>query len=99
MNFQIHNRQGTFELNGHFNATNTEKVKEHFNYLLDHYEEVIMCLNNVNKIDRKALEVLNDIYKKSVRRSKILFVLGSKNKVVSTALKNNQLYHILRNDY
>lgn len=99
MKLQIRNTSGTFEVIGNFTSKHTKEVKDHFNYLLDHYEEVIMCLRNVNAIDKNALQVLQEIYQKATRRSKILFVLGQENKTVATALKNDQLSYIFRNDY
>lgn len=99
MELQIQNRQGTFEVIGNFTSDNSEKVKDHFNYLLDHYEEVVMCLHKVKKIDQKALNVLGDIYKKASKRSKVLFILGKKNKTVTKAFNKNELTYIFRNDY
>jgi len=99
MELQIQNRQGTFEVIGNFTSKNSEKVKDHFYYLLDHYEEVVMCLDKVKKIDQKALNVLGAIYKKACKRSKVLFILGKKNKTVAKAFNKNELTHIFRNDY
>ncbi len=99
MELQIHNKQGTFEVIGNFTSKNTEKVRDHFNYLLDHYEEVVMCLKKVKEIDQNALNTMNEIYKKASRRSKILFVHGKENKAIANAFINNQLAHIFRNDY
>lgn len=99
MDLQINNVRGRMEVTGDFTSKNAAIVKDHFNYLLDHYEEVIMCLNKVKKIDKKALKVLKKIYAKSQRRSKILFVLGKDNREVFKTLKKNQLTHIFRNDY
>ncbi|MDY8134645.1 hypothetical protein [Aquimarina sp. 2201CG5-10] len=99
MKLHIENKKGTFEVIGNFTAGKANKVKDHFNYLLDHYEEVVMCLKKVKKIDKKATQILNDIYQKSCRRSKVLFILGKENQTVVNALQNNQLSHIFRNDY
>jgi len=99
MKLQIQNTQGTFEVIGNFTSSHVEEVKNHFNYLLDHYEEVIMCLKKVKKIDLNALQVLQEIYQKAQRRSKVLFVLGQDNTAISTAFSHNQLTHIFRDDY
>jgi len=99
MELQIQNKQGTFEVIGNFTSENSEKVKNHFNYLLDHYEEVVMCLHKVKKIDQKALIILSDIYKKACKRRKVLFVLGKKNETITKAFNKNKLTHIFRNDY
>jgi len=99
MKLQIQNTQGTFEVIGNFTSPHVEEVKNHFNYLLDHYEEVIMCLKKVKKIDLNALQVLQEIYQKAQRRSKVLFVLGQDNTTISTAFSHNQLTHIFRDDY
>ncbi len=99
MKLQIQNVQGTFEVIGNFTSKNTEKVQDHFNYLLDHYEEVVMCLKKVQQIDHKALRVLKEIHKKACKRRKVLFVLGHDNETVSNAFFDNQLTHIFRDDY
>ncbi|WP_378178673.1 STAS domain-containing protein [Aquimarina sp. SS2-1] len=99
MELQIHNTNGRIEIKGNFTSGNVNKVKDYFNYLLDHYEEVVMCLNNVHQVDKSALKVLKNIYAKAQKRSKVLFVLGKGNKKVFRALKRNQLTHIFRNDY
>ncbi len=99
MELEITNKQGTFEIIGNFTGKNTQKVKEQFNYLLDHYEEVILSLKKVTNIDKKATRVLQEIYDKATRRSKILFVLGKDNEQVSSMLQQTQTTHIFRNDY
>lgn len=99
MQLKITNIKGVFEIQGRFTKENTSSVKEHFNYLLDHYQEIIMCLKKVSKIDQKAIEVLHDIYSKSVKRGKILFVLGHENENIIKAFQRTQTTHIFRNDY
>ncbi|WP_298545070.1 STAS domain-containing protein [uncultured Aquimarina sp.] len=99
MKLQIQNKLGTFEVKGSFTLENTKKVKDHFDHLLDQYEEVVMCLKKVNTIDKSALQVLIYLHQKACRRSKILFVLGKGNRTVVNALKKNQLTYIFRNDY
>ncbi|AXT62713.1 hypothetical protein D1816_20995 [Aquimarina sp. AD10] len=99
MKLQIINIAGTFEIIGNLTLDNTVIVKEHFNYLLDHYEEVVMCLNKVKKIDKKGIAVLKETYAKANKRSKVLFVLGKENEVVSNAFKENQVNYIFRDSY
>jgi len=99
MQLHIENRQGTIAVIGNFTANYSQQVKNHFNYLLDHYEEVIMCVHNVRIIDKNAVQVLQEIYEKATRRSKVLFILGKENTTVAKALENDQLSYIFRNDY
>jgi len=99
MKLHIENKSGTFEVIGNFTSNHTQQVKDHFDYLLDHYEEVVMCLHQVKNIDTHALQVLNYVYQKASNRSKVLFILGKGNPIVTNALKNHQLSHIFRNDY
>ncbi|WP_281989209.1 hypothetical protein [Aquimarina aggregata] len=99
MKLQIINTAGTFEIIGNLTLDNTVIVKEHFNYLLDHYEEVVMCLNKVKKIDKKGIAVLKETHAKANKRSKVLFVLGKENEVVSNAFKENQVNYIFRDSY
>ncbi len=96
---QINNKMGTYEIEGDFTVKNSSIVREKFNYLLDHYEEVIMCLSKVTKIDNSALCVLLEIYSKAKRRSKILFVLGKKNQNIKTMFVESQMNYIFKNDY
>ena len=99
MNLQIVHTSGKFEVIGNFTLNNTEPVKQQFNYLLDHYEEVVMSLKKVEKIDTKAIQVLKEIYEKANRRSKILFVLGKENSVITKAFKKNNVNYIFREHY
>lgn len=99
MKLQIINTSGTFEVIGNFTSENTEIVKEKFNYLLDHYEEIVMSLKKVKKMDNKAVKVLKDISAKANRRSKILFVLGKENNVIVHAFTKNNVKHIFREEY
>ncbi|WP_459209565.1 STAS domain-containing protein [Aquimarina rhabdastrellae] len=96
---RITNNLGTYEIEGEFTSKNSLLVREKFNYLLDHYEEVVMCLGKVKKIDKSALCVLLDIYSKAKRRSKVLFVLGKKNKYISDMFTKSQMNYIFKNDY
>ena len=99
MKLQIINTAGTFEVIGNFTLENTELVEKHFTYLLDHYEEVVMSLKKVKQIDQKAVKVLKNIYAKANRRSKVLFVLGKENNLISQAFTKNKVNHIFREDY
>ncbi|WP_299260267.1 STAS domain-containing protein [uncultured Aquimarina sp.] len=99
MKLQIINQKGTYEINGDFTGLNNHLVKDHFNYLLDHYQEVIMCLKKVKKMDKRAIRVLQIIHKKAVKRGKILFVLGKKNKNIVPTFKQTKTSYIFRNDY
>ncbi|PKV53029.1 hypothetical protein ATE84_5162 [Aquimarina sp. MAR_2010_214] len=99
MKLQIENTLGTFEIIGNFTLDNTELVKDHFNYLLDHYEEVVISLKKVKKIDKKAMKVLKGIYAKANKRSKILFVLGKENNVIANAFKKDKADYIFRENY
>ena len=49
MDLEINNVRGRIEVVGNFTSGNVHKVRDHFNYLLDHYEEVVMCLKKVKK--------------------------------------------------
>ena len=99
MKLQIINNKGTIEVVGDFTSDNTLVVKDHFNYLLDHYEEVVMCLRRVRQMDQKAAEVLTKIYDKAQRRSRVLFVFGKHNSSVKNSFINYNITHIFRNDY
>lgn len=99
MKLQIINTSGTFEVIGNFTLDNTELVKDHFNYLLDHYEEVVISLKKVKKMDQKGIKVLKEIYAKANRRSKILFVLGRDNNKIADLFKKNKANYIFREDY
>lgn len=95
MNFQISNQKDTYEIKGDFIGLNNHIAKDHFNYLLDHYQEVVMCLKKVKKLDKGAIRVLQIIHKKASRRGKVLFVLGKENKNIVSKFKQtkNFLYH------
>ncbi|WP_025741604.1 STAS domain-containing protein [Aquimarina pacifica] len=95
----IRNNAGTYEVLGEFTSLYNNEIQEYFDYLLDHYQEIVMSLEKVKKIDAVGIETLNRIYTKATKRSKVLFVLGTKNTIVVNALKQNQLTHIFRNDY
>lgn len=99
MKLQIINNKGTIEVVGDFTSDNTLVVKDHFNYLLDHYEEVVMSLQKVKSIDTKAIDVLKDIYAKAHKRSKVLFVLGKQNDKIRNAFIRSGIVHVFRNDY
>ena len=97
--FEIRNNRGRIEIIGNFTAEYSNAVYEYINYLLDHYEEVVMCLRKVRQMDKKAAEVLSKIYDKAQRRSKVLFVFGKHNSKVKNAFENHNIIHIFRNDY
>ncbi len=99
MNLQIIHTAGRFEVVGNFTLNNTELVKQQFNYLLDNYEEVVMSLRKVEKIDQNGIQVLKDIYAKANKRSKILFVFGKENNVIKKAFKKNKVNYIFRENY
>ena len=99
MSLEIINNKGVFEVSGEFTSENKEKVKEYFNYLLDNYYEVVMCLNKIEKIDESAVDVLQFIHNKAVKRSKVLFVLGRGNGIIKNAFRVFNVSHIFKNDY
>ena len=99
MNLQIVQNARKFEVIGDFTLNNTIHVKEHFNYLLDHYDEVVMSLKKVQKIDHKGIQVLKDIYSKANRRSKVLFVFGRDNNIIRKAFEKNKVNYIFKENY
>lgn len=99
MSFEIRNNKGVFEIHGQLTLENTTYTKDYFNTLLDRYYEVVICLNKVTKMDESALKVLRFVSEKAKRRSKVLFVLGRKNKKIKNILQKANLNSIFRNDY
>jgi len=99
MALEITLQNGAYEISGDFTGINNHKVKAHFNYLLDHYQEVVLCLKKVSKIDKRGIKVLQIIHKKATKRSKTLFVLGKENEYISSLLAQTENLHIFRNDY
>ncbi|TGV00666.1 STAS domain-containing protein [Flavivirga rizhaonensis] len=99
MNFEIINNRGVFEIHGDFTNTHTNQVATYFNNLLDKYYEVVICLNQVKRMDDKALNVMQFIAAKAKRRSKTLFVLGKENKRINEQFKTSNLNNIFKNDY
>jgi anti-anti-sigma regulatory factor len=99
MSLEIINNKGTFEICGEFTSENKGKVKEYFNDLLDNYYEVVMCLGKIKKIDESAVEVLKFIHHKAAKRSKVLFVLGKKNRIIKKTFKAFNISYIFKNDY
>ena len=99
MNLQILNNQGTFEIHGDFIEAHANIVKAHFNDLLDTYYEIVICLKQVEKIDNSGLSVMQFIVNKAAKRSKIIFVLGGKNKNIIKKFKKANLSNIFKNDY
>ena len=99
MKLSILNQLGKIKGLGEFTSENALEVKAHFNYLLDHYEEVVMCLAGVTCIDNVGLEVMQIIHNKAVKRNKVLFVLGKRNEKVFNLMHNHNLSYIFRNDY
>ncbi len=99
MSLEIINNKGVFEVCGDFTSENKGKVKEYFNDLLDHYYEVVMCLENIKKIDESAIDVLKFIHKKATKRSKVLFVLGKNNTMIKRTFRIFNISYIFKNDY
>ncbi|WP_303317949.1 STAS domain-containing protein [Flavivirga abyssicola] len=99
MNFKIINNRGVFEIHGDFINEHTNQVATYFNNLLDTYYEVVICLNQVKRMDDTALNVMQFIAAKAKRRSKTLFVLGKENKRINKQFKTSNLNNIFKNDY
>lgn len=99
MELQILYTQGVFQITGNFTGTKTQNVKTRFNTALNQYEEVILCLEKVTNIDKKAVVVLQEIYNKASKRSKVLFVLGKMNKKIVPIFTETRTSYLFRNDY
>lgn len=99
MNLQIINNKGTYEISGNLTRPNIEIVQEKFNHLLNHYDEIIMSLDHIEKIDDFGIEILKQLRLKALKRSKILFVLLRSNRQLLSKLKNKKSVYILREDY
>ncbi len=98
MKLDIINNKGVYEIHGDFTSRNVFRVKDYFCYLLDHYYEIVMCLNNVTKIDRSAMLVLKFIFKKAKKRSKTMLVKGRKNEKVKAMFKLSEANYIYKDD-
>ncbi len=99
MNFEIINNKGVFEIHGHFTNAYAHYAADFFNNLLDKYYEITICLKQVRRIDKKALNVMQFISAKAKRRSKELFVLGKENKRVKSQFEGANLMNLFRDDY
>ena len=99
MNLQILNNQGIFEIHGDFIEAHTSIVKAYFNDLLDTYYEIVICLKQVEKIDKYGLNVMQFIVNKASKRSKIIFVLGGENKNIIKKFQKANMSNIFKNDY
>ncbi|MFC5048517.1 STAS domain-containing protein [Aquimarina hainanensis] len=99
MKLHISNNLGTYEIIGNFTSKNTHIVKDHFDYLLNHYDEIVISLNKVKIMDVRAIKVLQVIYLKALKRGKVLFVLGKDNFVITSLFDETGMNHIFRDDY
>lgn len=99
MNINIINNKGVFEIHGSFTKENTPLIKDYFDNLLDTYYEIVICLKGVQEVDVFGLNVMKFITQKGVKRSKIVFVLGKKNKRIIRAFQHENLINIFKNDY
>ncbi|WP_378186549.1 hypothetical protein ACE939_15260 [Aquimarina sp. W85] len=99
MSLQIINNKGVYEICGNLTRQNLSLVHEKFSHLLNHYEEVVMSLDFIEKIDNYGLELLKSIRLKALQRSKVLFVLIKSNNHLLATLKRRKSTYILREDY
>lgn len=58
-----------------------------------------MCLGKIKKIDESAIDVLKFIHNKAAKRSKVLFVLGTENRIIKKTFKAFNISYIFKNDY
>lgn len=96
MKLQILNNKGVFEIHGHFIEEHADEVRSYFNNLLDTYYEIVICLKEVQQIDKFGISVLEFILKKSTKRCKTVFVLGEKNKRIRKKFKKQIFTRFLK---
>ena len=99
MKLEIINNKGVFEIHGDFAHRNVFIVRDYFDYLLNQYYEIVMCLKEVNRIDSLAMAVLKYINTKAQKRGKALIVYGRENEKIKNLINETKSNYIFNNDY
>ncbi len=89
MALQITNNQGYFKIEGSIIFENIEKLTIYFERLLQEYDEIIISLNNVVKIDPYGVFLLKKIYKNALLTNKVFCLIGKENDIVNKAFGEN----------
>lgn len=98
MKLQIKKDQGIFKIEGTIDTKNASSIKNHFqNLIITKTDRLILCLDQVKKIDKTGVKVLTGLYKSAIQNNRILFIIGRENESVRNAF--GKVDYILRSDF
>jgi len=98
MTLQEAHSKGFFEVKDDFIDQNLCKMENHFNFLIDSCEEIIISLWEVDKIDAAGLSLMNKLYEKVLKQGKVFFFHGCKRMEVNTDYIEGKLHFIFNYD-
>ena len=97
MAIQIIKNQEIFEIKGNIVAENVASLQHHFEKLLTKTDKVIVCIDNVKKIDASGVLTLTKLFKNAMKNNKIFYVIGKENKKIKTAF--GKVSYQLKSDF
>jgi len=89
MALQITKTQGYFKIEGAIVLENIEKLTIYFEKLLREYDEIIISLNQVIKIDPYGVFLLKKFYRNALLSNKVFCLIGKENQVINKAFGTN----------
>ncbi len=97
MALQIINDQGIFKIKGKISTKNAKSLQSHLEQLLATTDTIILCLDQVKKIDTYGVHVLTHLYKEAMNNNTIFHIIGRENKIIKNAF--GKVNYILRSDF
>ncbi len=99
MALKITNNQGIFEINGKLIFENVKSLQNYFECLIEQSDSLIISIEKVKKIDVSGVNTLALLYRKAMKKNKILSIIGKENKNIQQVFNHTKMNFILRNDF
>lgn len=96
---QINNTNGVFEVKGSLVAENSGNLRNYFELLLQHKENIVLSLDKIESMDASGIHTIISLYKKAIQTNKVFSIIGKSNKKISKALNISKLKYIVKNDF
>jgi ABC-type transporter Mla MlaB component len=76
MDLEITNYNNRFEIKGTLNKRSLKTFKRHFATIFDKFDEILLDIEHIEKVDRYGVMALADLHKESIVKTKSLSIIG-----------------------
>lgn len=98
MSFELKEQHGMFNVYGNISSKNMNNFESRMQQLIQKQEHIILSVERVKHIDKKAALMLEKLYKKAAIQNKVLTIMGRQNRDIAATMAKTKTNYIFSSD-